>query len=117
MHTFNQSVSERIIIELAYYRYDEEKYPNLNINLLFEIFNDLTFEQFDSLVYPFYQTAFNNSIDKLLKQLDGFLGDFHETYHNFLNIFYILSHYHIRLRIYIEFTTLIMKINSNLLIY
>lgn len=61
----DKSVAQQVSTELNYKRYNSSEYSNLNINLLFEIFDTLTNEQFNELVYPVYQ----NSLDDLIKQL------------------------------------------------
>ncbi|HTO16072.1 MAG TPA: hypothetical protein VLZ83_09885 [Edaphocola sp.] len=78
--TSNQSVSEKITLELAYHRYNTNKYQNLNINLLFELFNDLSENEFEELVYSTYK-GYNNSIKRLVEQLEKFLEDFDAVYH------------------------------------
>ena len=99
--TFNLSVAQKITIELAYHRYDTAKYPNLNINLLFEIFNSLSEQQFDSLVYKIYQ-GYNNSIENLVKKLDEFLDKFKPVYHPLFKyvLYFIPLSYKVKLLYY-----------------
>ncbi|EHP48117.1 NACHT domain-containing protein [Odoribacter laneus] len=62
--------AEYIWHELAYRRWNDRKYPNLNIILLFEIFNNLTDKQFNEYIYFYFNSShnkkeLNNLIDKL----------------------------------------------------
>lgn len=52
----------------------------MNINLLFELFNDLSENEFEELVYSTYK-GYNNSIKRLVEQLEKFLEDFDAVYH------------------------------------
>ncbi len=81
--------SHDITLELAYQRYDVEAYPNLNIRFLFELFNELTADEFDRLVYSIYSKNGydrNDYLNRLVKQLETILNekDFEKTkgYHN-----------------------------------
>lgn len=94
-------ISEQITLSLAYQRWDERLFPKLNIQLLFEIFNELTDEQFEKNIYPIYPNKHaryyrsKSELDELLDTLEKRLeqSDFSiQPYrHNlFLYIFYLI---------------------------
>ncbi len=75
------STSKKIILELAYHRYNTQRYKNLNIKLLFEIFEELSESEFENNVYPFYQ-RYGNRIDNFIDEMEGFLENFKPPYHS-----------------------------------
>jgi len=77
----DQNVSEYITRSLAYQRWNENEFPNLNIQLLFEIFESLSDENFSENVYPIYPSnrykygryqkdEIENLIDRLYELLE-----------------------------------------------
>lgn len=87
----DQTVSEKIILELAYHRYDNSKYQNLNITNLFEIFDELSKEEFEKFALSTYR-GYRNSIKNFVEQLEKFLEDFDAAYHPlFKYLLYFIS--------------------------
>ena len=86
----DSKISKRVILELAYKRYDVKSYKNLNINFLFEIFNSLTDEQFESFVYVLYND-YGNDVDRLVEKLETFLMTLKNLIISYLNTFCICS--------------------------
>lgn len=98
------STSKKIILELAYHRYNTQRNKNLNINLLFEIFENLSESEFENNVYPFYQ-GYGNTIDSFIDDMEKFLENFKTSYHSlfkFCLYFSPLSYYRIK-RIYYRY--------------
>jgi len=107
----DSKISKRVILELAYKRYDVKSYKNLNINFLFEIFNSLTDEQFESFVYVLYND-YGNDVDRLVEQLETFLDDFKESYHQlFKYLLYLLPLSYRTRSLYIKYYRLYHSIN------
>ena len=54
MFLSSSNISKKITISLAYQRWNGKDFPNLNIQLLFEIFEDLSDKEFSKYIYPIY---------------------------------------------------------------
>jgi hypothetical protein len=107
----NSKISKRVILELAYNRYDVDSYKNLNINFLFEIFDSLTDEQFEAYVYVLYN-EYGNGVEQLVDQLETFLEDFKESYHKlFKYLLYLLPLSYKARSLYIKYFRLYHSIN------
>jgi len=108
--TSNQSVSEKIIIELAYHRYNTAKYQNLNINLLFEIFDELSEKEFEEFAFSTYR-GYGNSIKSFVEQLEMFLEDFDSVYHPLFKylLYFISEDYSVRNLYYSYYSSYLSK--------
>ena len=98
-------ITKQITLSLAYQRWDEELFPNLNIKLLFEILNKLTDEQFKNVysIYPiqghsYYDDSEYNwkhkDLEKIIETLDREFDSQKYGHNLFLYILYFapLSH-------------------------
>lgn len=101
----DKSAARQISIELNYKRYNSTEYSNLNINLLFEIFDTLTDDQFNELVYPVYQ-MYGNSLDSLIEELYKILDKLESRYYMlFKHILYFMPMSYKIKELYYDFYT------------
>jgi len=79
----DRDISEHITFSLAYQRWNAEDFPNLNIQLLFEIFETLTDDEFKNNVYKIYPEKRyshydrfeKDQLEKLIERLEDILGN------------------------------------------
>jgi hypothetical protein len=96
----NSKISKQITLSLAHQRWEEDLFPQLNIQFLFEIFNDLSDEEFEKVysIYPiqshnYYESEYNwkhKELEKIIEQLDEGLDTEKYGHNLFLYILYFM---------------------------